>query len=51
MSDSASREFEWIRVLESGYSIAVGVIAEPTIGIDTPDDYRAFVERLREGRI
>jgi 3-deoxy-manno-octulosonate cytidylyltransferase (CMP-KDO synthetase) len=42
---------EQLRVLESGYSIAVGVIAEPTIGIDTPDDYRAFVERLREGRI
>jgi len=42
---------EQLRVLESGYSIAVGVIAEPTIGIDTPDDYRAFVERWSEGRI
>jgi 3-deoxy-manno-octulosonate cytidylyltransferase (CMP-KDO synthetase) len=41
---------EQLRVLESGYSIAVGVIAEPTIGIDTPDDYRAFVERWRVSR-
>jgi 3-deoxy-manno-octulosonate cytidylyltransferase (CMP-KDO synthetase) len=42
---------EQLRVLESGYSIAVGVIAEPTIGIDTPEDYHAFVERWSEGRI
>ena len=38
---------EQLRVLESGYSIAVGVVAESTIGIDTPEDYRAFVERWR----
>ena len=38
---------EQLRVLESGQVIAVGVVAEPTIGIDTPDDYRAFVERFR----
>jgi 3-deoxy-manno-octulosonate cytidylyltransferase (CMP-KDO synthetase) len=38
---------EQLRVLESGYSIAVGVIDEPSIGIDTPADYRAFVERWR----
>ena len=36
---------EQLRVLEHGYSIAVGVVADPTVGIDTPDDYRAFVER------
>jgi 3-deoxy-manno-octulosonate cytidylyltransferase (CMP-KDO synthetase) len=35
--------------LESSCSIAVGVIDEPTIGIDTPADYRAFVERWRAG--
>ena len=40
---------EQLRVLESGYSIAVGVVNEPTIGIDTPEDYRAFVERWRAG--
>ena len=38
---------EQLRVLESGYSIAVGVIDEPTVGIDTPEDYRAFVARHR----
>jgi hypothetical protein len=25
----------------------VGVIEEPSIGIDTPEDYRAFVERMQ----
>jgi 3-deoxy-manno-octulosonate cytidylyltransferase (CMP-KDO synthetase) len=38
---------EQLRVLAAGYSIVVGVIDEPTIGIDTPDDYRAFVARRR----
>lgn len=36
---------EQLRVLAAGYDIAVGVIDEPTIGIDTPEDYRAFVKR------
>lgn len=36
---------EQLRVLEHGYSIAVGVVSDPTVGIDTPDDYRAFVVR------
>lgn len=36
---------EQLRVLEHGYSIAVGVVDDPTVGIDTPDDYRAFVSR------
>jgi len=38
---------EQLRVLEAGHSITVGVIDEPTIGIDTPEDYRSFVERWR----
>jgi 3-deoxy-manno-octulosonate cytidylyltransferase (CMP-KDO synthetase) len=38
---------EQLRVLENGYSIVVGVVDEPTFGIDTPDDYRAFVSRHR----
>jgi len=38
---------EQLRVLDAGHSITVGVIDEPTIGIDTPEDYRAFVERWR----
>ncbi|HUT13195.1 MAG TPA: 3-deoxy-manno-octulosonate cytidylyltransferase [Thermoguttaceae bacterium] len=40
-------KLEQLRVLEAGYSILVGVVDEPTIGIDTPEDYRAFVERHR----
>jgi 3-deoxy-manno-octulosonate cytidylyltransferase (CMP-KDO synthetase) len=38
---------EQLRVLDAGHSIVVGVIDEPTIGIDTPEDYRAFVERWK----
>ena len=38
---------EQLRVLESGHEIAVGIVDEPTVGIDTPADYRAFVERMR----
>lgn len=36
---------EQLRVLESGYGIAVGFVDEPTVGIDTPADYQAFVAR------
>jgi 3-deoxy-manno-octulosonate cytidylyltransferase (CMP-KDO synthetase) len=38
-------KLEQLRVLEAGYGILVGVVDEPTFGIDTPDDYRAFVEK------
>jgi 3-deoxy-manno-octulosonate cytidylyltransferase (CMP-KDO synthetase) len=38
---------EQLRVLENGLPIVVGVVDEPTIGIDTPEDYRAFVSRQR----
>jgi len=38
---------EQLRVLEAGFSILVGVIDEPTFGIDTPEDYRTFVEQMR----
>jgi len=36
---------EQLRVLHAGYAIVVGVVDEPTFGIDTPADYRAFVKR------
>lgn len=39
-------KLEQLRVLEAGYEILVGVIEEPTIGIDTEADYRAFVARV-----
>lgn len=42
-------KLEQLRVLEAGFSILVGVVDEPTFGIDTPADYRAFVERWRRG--
>jgi 3-deoxy-manno-octulosonate cytidylyltransferase (CMP-KDO synthetase) len=38
-------KLEQLRVLEAGHSILVGAIDEPTFGIDTPEDYRAFVEK------
>ncbi len=40
-------KLEQLRVLEAGYEIGVGVVDEPTRGIDTPDDYREFVARVR----
>jgi 3-deoxy-manno-octulosonate cytidylyltransferase (CMP-KDO synthetase) len=36
---------EQLRVLEAGYPILVAVMEAPTFGIDTPEDYRAFVEK------
>jgi len=41
---------EQLRVLEAGYEILVGVISRPTIGIDTAENYRAFVEKHRRSR-
>jgi 3-deoxy-manno-octulosonate cytidylyltransferase (CMP-KDO synthetase) len=40
-------KLEQLRVLHAGYRILVGIIDQPTIGIDTPADYRAFVSRQR----
>jgi 3-deoxy-manno-octulosonate cytidylyltransferase (CMP-KDO synthetase) len=42
-----TEKLEQLRVLEAGVPIAVGVVDEPGIGIDTPEDYRRFVERWR----
>lgn len=36
---------EQLRVLDAGQTILVGVIDDPTVGIDTPADYEAFVQR------
>jgi len=38
-------KLEQLRVLEAGHAILVGAVDEPTIGIDTPEDYRRFVAR------
>jgi 3-deoxy-manno-octulosonate cytidylyltransferase (CMP-KDO synthetase) len=40
-----AESLEQLRVLHHGYSMMVGVVDEATIGIDTPEDYRKFVER------
>jgi 3-deoxy-manno-octulosonate cytidylyltransferase (CMP-KDO synthetase) len=39
-------KLEQLRVLDAGYSIAVAVVPGAARGIDTPDDYRAFVRRM-----
>ncbi|RCS46038.1 3-deoxy-manno-octulosonate cytidylyltransferase [Bremerella cremea] len=39
-------KLEQLRVLEMGEPILVGKIAEPSIGIDTPSDYAAFVRKM-----
>ena len=40
-----TEKLEQLRVLEAGFPIAIGLVDEPSIGIDTPEDYRLFVER------
>lgn len=44
-------KLEQTRALRMGEPILVGVIDEPTFGIDTPEDYRTFVERFNESQI
>jgi 3-deoxy-manno-octulosonate cytidylyltransferase (CMP-KDO synthetase) len=44
-----AEKLEQLRVLEAGYPIAVGIVEEPSIGVDTPEDYRQFVARWRAG--
>jgi 3-deoxy-manno-octulosonate cytidylyltransferase (CMP-KDO synthetase) len=38
-------KLEQLRVLHAGHTIVVGVVDEPTFGIDTPADYEAFVRK------
>lgn len=38
---------EQLRVLHAGFPILVGVVDEPTFGIDTPADYEAFVRKWK----
>jgi 3-deoxy-manno-octulosonate cytidylyltransferase (CMP-KDO synthetase) len=42
-----AEKLEQLRVLEAGEAIALGIVHESSIGIDTPDDYRRFVARWR----
>ena len=43
----AAEKLEQLRVLEAGFPIALGVVAERSVGIDTPEDYARFVARWR----
>jgi 3-deoxy-manno-octulosonate cytidylyltransferase (CMP-KDO synthetase) len=38
-------KLEQLRVLHAGHTILVGLVDEPTFGIDTPADYEAFVRK------
>lgn len=38
---------EQLRVLDHGFSIRVGAVSAASPGIDTPEDYAAFVNRMR----
>jgi 3-deoxy-manno-octulosonate cytidylyltransferase (CMP-KDO synthetase) len=42
-------KLEQLRVLEHGATILITKVDEPTRGIDTPEDYAAFVERRLAG--
>ncbi|MDO5581006.1 MAG: 3-deoxy-manno-octulosonate cytidylyltransferase [Planctomycetia bacterium] len=39
-----TESLEQLRVLSEGYAIRIGVVHEKSFGIDTPEDYRRFVE-------
>jgi len=39
-------KLEQLRALEHGYRIVVGVVDRAAIGIDTPEEYAAFVARV-----
>jgi 3-deoxy-manno-octulosonate cytidylyltransferase (CMP-KDO synthetase) len=43
----AIEKLEQLRVLEHGHAILVAVVERATHGIDTPEDYAAFVQRCR----
>jgi len=46
---AAVESLEQLRALEAGWTIAVLPASRPAFGIDTPEDYRRFVERVRSG--
>ncbi len=40
-------KLEQLRVIENGYAIGVGIVDDTSEGIDTPEQYAAFVDRHR----
>jgi 3-deoxy-manno-octulosonate cytidylyltransferase (CMP-KDO synthetase) len=45
-----AEKLEQLRVLEAGFPIALGIVEERGVGIDTPEDYDRFVERWKARR-
>jgi 3-deoxy-manno-octulosonate cytidylyltransferase (CMP-KDO synthetase) len=43
-------KLEQLRALENGHRIVVGLVDRACVGIDTPADYQAFVNRTGSGR-
>ncbi|HVW03116.1 MAG TPA: hypothetical protein VHB77_22335 [Planctomycetaceae bacterium] len=43
-------KLEQLRALEAGATIQVGVVEHRAVGIDTPEDYARFVERVAHRR-
>lgn len=43
-----SERLEQLRILEMGEAIAIGEVGSATPGVDTPEDYAAFVKRFRQ---
>ena len=37
-------KLEQLRILENGFALAVGIVRQATVGIDTPEDYEAFLK-------
>ena len=44
-------KLEQLRMLHAGYKIRVGIVDEPTFGIDTAEDYAEFVRRQVRRRV
>ena len=42
-----TESLEQLRALQNGFPILVGVVPRSSIGIDTPEDYAAFVRRYQ----
>ncbi len=47
----STEQLEQLRVIENYLGIHVGIIEHAVPGVDTPDDYRAFVNRWKESAL
>ena len=45
-----TERLEQMRAIENGHKIAVGLVRRAAVGIDTPEDYQAFVRRWKVRR-